>query len=149
MTPTLTLYDKPDPAVARAVHALLLAFNNTASGYEFDGQALVIGVKDHDAGEGEGKSEIIGGPWGSTSYGYLHIDMLIVPESLRRTGLGTRMMQQAEQEAIRRGCHASYLDTFDFQARGFYERLGYTVFGALEDTPPGHTRFFLRKKLTH
>lgn len=43
MTPTLTLYDKPDPAVARAVHALLLAFNNTASGYEFDGRAPIIG----------------------------------------------------------------------------------------------------------
>jgi GNAT superfamily N-acetyltransferase len=143
MTPTLTLYDKPDPAVARAVHALLLAFNNTASSYEFDGQALVIGVRDHDAHDGE----IIGGLWGSTSYGYLHIDMLIVPENRRGTGLGTRMMQQAEQEAIRRGCHGSYLDTFDFQARGFYERLGYTVFGALEDTPPGHTRFFLKKML--
>jgi GNAT superfamily N-acetyltransferase len=141
MTPTLTLLDKPDPAVARAVHGLLLAFNNTASGYEFDGQALVISVTDHDTGE------IVGGLWGSTSYGYLHIDMLIVPESLRGTGLGTRMMQQAEDEAIRRGCHGSYLDTFDFQARGFYERIGYTVFGAIEDTPPGHTRFFLRKKL--
>lgn len=57
-------------------------------------------------------------------------------------------MQQAEEEAIRRGCHGSYLDTFDFQARGFNERLGYTVFGGLEDTPPGHTRYFLRKMLT-
>jgi GNAT superfamily N-acetyltransferase len=145
MTATLTLYDKPDPAVARAVHALLLAFNNTASGYEFDGRALVIGVRDHDAGEAE--APVIGGLWGSTSYGYLHIDMLIVPESLRGTGLGTQLMQQAEEEAIRRGCHGSYLDTFDFQARGFYERLGYKVFGALEETPPGHTRYFLRKSL--
>lgn len=142
MTPTLTLLDKPDPAVARAVHALLLAFNNTASGYEFDGQALVISATDHDAGE------VIGGLWGSTGYGYLHIDMLIVPESLRGTGLGSRMMQQAEDEALRRGCHGSYLETFDFQARGFYERLGYKVFGQLEDTPPGHTRYFLKKSLS-
>ncbi|MGC2619782.1 MAG: GNAT family N-acetyltransferase, partial [Acidobacteriaceae bacterium] len=104
--------------------------------------ALVISVSDHDSGE------VIGGLWGSTSYGYLHIDMLIVPESLRGTGLGSRMMQQAEDEALRRGCHGSYLETFDFQARGFYERLGYKVFGQLEDTPPGHTRYFLKKSLS-
>lgn len=40
-----------------------------------------------------------------------------------------------------------YLDTFDFQARPFYERHGYEVFGTLDDYPPGHSRFFLRKDL--
>ncbi|MGC6728099.1 hypothetical protein ACP0GO_26835, partial [Escherichia coli] len=40
-----------------------------------------------------------------------------------------------------------WLDTYSFQARGFYEKLGYTVFGTIDDFPPGHQRFFGRKRL--
>lgn len=141
MTPTLTLLDRSDPAAAQAIHGLLLTFNNETSGYAFDGRAIVITVADPAA------NHILGGLWGSTAYGYLHIDMLVLPESLRGQGLGTRLMRKAEEEAIRRGCHGSYLETFDFQARGFYEKLGYTVFGQLEDTPPGHTRYFMKRPL--
>jgi hypothetical protein len=39
------------------------------------------------------------------------------------------------------------LDTFDFQARGFYERNGYELFGTLDDCPPGHKRYYLKKAL--
>jgi GNAT superfamily N-acetyltransferase len=141
VTPTITLLEKPDTAAAQAIHSLLLDFNNQTSGYAFDGRAVVVTVADPATGE------IIGGLWGSTAYGFLHVDMLIVPETLRRQGLGTRVMRQAEEEAVRRGCHGAYLETFDFQARGFYEKLGYSVFGQLDNTPPGHIRFFLRKSL--
>jgi GNAT superfamily N-acetyltransferase len=89
--------------------------------------------------------ELLGGLWASTNYSYLHIDLLYLPEDMRRTGLGTQLIAQAEQEAIHRGCTTAWLDTFSFQARGFYERIGYTVFGTLEDYPPGHSRFFLKK----
>jgi hypothetical protein len=57
-------------------------------------------------------------------------------------------MLKAESEAVNRGCASSWLDTFSFQARGFYEKLGYRVFGELCDNPPGHTRFFLKKSLS-
>jgi hypothetical protein len=43
----------------------------------------------------------------------------------------------AEEEAAARGCHGAWLDTFEFQARGFYERLGYTCFAELGDYPVG------------
>lgn len=56
-------------------------------------------------------------------------------------------MLRAEDEGRLRGCIGVYLDTFDFQARPFYEKLGFTVFGTLEDYPPGHRRFFLKKRL--
>ena len=56
-------------------------------------------------------------------------------------------MHEAEAEAVRRGCASAYLDTFDFQARPFYERLGYQLFGQLDDFPPGGSRYFLRKRL--
>jgi GNAT superfamily N-acetyltransferase len=67
-------------------------------------------------------------------------------DHLRGAGLGRDLIGQAERIAIRRGCHSAYLDTFSFQARGFYEALGYTLFGTL-DYPPGHQRRFLQKRL--
>ena len=53
-----------------------------------------------------------------------------------------------EAEAIRRGCKGAYLDTFSYQARPFYEKLGYEVFGTLDDYPTGHQRFYMRKRLS-
>jgi hypothetical protein len=52
-----------------------------------------------------------------------------------------------EEEATRRGCKYAYLDTLSFQARGFYEKHGYTVFGELAHFPPGHRKYFLKKDL--
>jgi GNAT superfamily N-acetyltransferase len=89
--------------------------------------------------------EILGGLWGGTYFAHLHVDLLFVPESLRRGGLGRRLMREAEEEAVRRGCRGAWLDTFSFQARGFYERLGYAAFGLIEDYPPAHSRIFLKK----
>ena len=90
---------------------------------------------------------VLGGLWGETNFAYLHVDLLFVPEALRGTGLGRQMLLQAEQEAIARGCRGAWLDTYSFQARGFYERLGYAVFGILNDYPPGQKRIFLHKVL--
>jgi hypothetical protein len=56
-------------------------------------------------------------------------------------------MSRAESEAIVRGCHHAWLDTFEFQARGFYERLGYRCFGELNDYPTGFARYFMKKAL--
>jgi hypothetical protein len=53
----------------------------------------------------------------------------------------------AETEAVARGCHSAWLDTFAFQARPFYERLGYTCFGELNDYPNGSARYFMKKTL--
>jgi ribosomal protein S18 acetylase RimI-like enzyme len=47
----------------------------------------------------------------------------------RRRGVGRELMAQAEARAVERGCHAAWLDTFSFQARSFYEKLGYGEFG--------------------
>ena len=57
----------------------------------------------------------------------------------------SEIMAMAEQEAIRRGCHGAWLDTFEFQARGFYERIGYECFGELPNYPAGFSRFFMKK----
>ena len=63
----------------------------------------------------------------------------------RGQGVGRALMGHAEAHARERECHSAWLDTF--QARGFYEALGYVPFGELEDYPPGQSRYFLRKRL--
>jgi GNAT superfamily N-acetyltransferase len=93
------------------------------------GKALVILLTDTATGD------IIGGPWGSTYLGRLQIGILFVPEALLGTGLGTRMVRMAEAEAVRRGCNGVWAQSFDLQARGFYERLGYSVIDVLDDCP--------------
>jgi GNAT superfamily N-acetyltransferase len=91
---------------------------------------------------------ILGGILAEAGRGWLHVDILWVDERLRGQGYGARLLAAAEDEGRRHGCHGVYLDTFSFQARPFYERLGYEVFGTLDDYPKGHTRYFLRKSLT-
>nr|WP_249680842.1 GNAT family N-acetyltransferase [Roseococcus pinisoli] len=89
----------------------------------------------------------LGGAIGSSYYGWLVIDLLWLPETLRGTGLGTQVMRLSEAEARARGCAGIRLDTYSFQARGFYEKLGFSLFGTLPDHPPGHTRYWLAKRL--
>jgi GNAT superfamily N-acetyltransferase len=91
---------------------------------------------------------IIGGLLGGTFWGWLRIEILWVTEGYRKQGIGQQLLQGAEHEAIRRGCHASHLETHSFQAVGFYRRRGYEVYGELQDFPCGHTKYFLRKRLS-
>jgi GNAT superfamily N-acetyltransferase len=94
-----------------------------------------------------GTGEHIGGLWAQSRWGGFHIDMLVVPEVLRGRGVGTRLMDVAEAEARRRGCDHIWLDTYNFQARPFYERLGFEVFGEIDGPAPIYPRFFMKKRL--
>ena len=93
------------------------------------------------------EGRIVGGLVADTARGLLAIDMLWLAPGYRGRGLGSRLLQAAEREARARGCLVAWLDTFDFQARPFYERHGYTVFGELDGLPNGHRRWFMRKRL--
>ncbi|AFE56332.1 MULTISPECIES: GNAT family N-acetyltransferase [Rahnella] len=89
---------------------------------------------------------------------WMYIKMLWVDETLRGKDVGTQLIREAEEEAKARGCRYSLVDTFSFQARPFYERMGYSMQMALEDyipdsrapddAPSTHTRFFLTKTLS-
>ncbi|MFZ5879019.1 MAG: GNAT family N-acetyltransferase [Chloroflexota bacterium] len=70
-------------------------------------------------------------------------DLLFIKEELRGCGYGHRLLEMAEKEARNRGAKHVFLDTFSFQAPGFYTQHGYQVFGELTDFPPGHRRYFL------
>jgi GNAT superfamily N-acetyltransferase len=98
----------------------------------------------------DAEGAVLGGLDGYTHWDWLFISHLWVVEALRGRGFGTALVRAAEQEALSRGCRNAHVDTYDFQARVFYERLGYEVFGVLDDYPAGHTRYFLhRRALDH
>jgi len=88
----------------------------------------------------------VGGLWGKIAYDWLFVELLAVPEAHRGHAYGTALMQEAERQARAQSCLGLWLDTYAFQARGFYEKLGFTVFGTLEDHPKGSRRFFLQKR---
>jgi GNAT superfamily N-acetyltransferase len=134
----ITLSDVADEAVRRAISAPLVTYNEAQAGPSGH-RPLVLTVLDTSGA-------VIGGLWGSTAYGWLYTQLLLVPKNLRSQGVGKRLMDDAETEAVKRGCQNAWVDT-QFGARPFYERLGYTVFGELADYPPGFSRSFLRKRL--
>lgn len=115
----------------------LLAFIRERAGVS--GTPLAVLVRDH-------AGAVVGGLTGRTSADWLFVELLWLPEALRGSGLGTRLMAEAEAEARRRGCIGAHLDTYDFQAPGFYRKLGYEVFGSIGDHPRGHARFWMRKR---
>jgi GNAT superfamily N-acetyltransferase len=92
--------------------------------------------------------ELAGGIVADTWGGWLAIDLVWVREDQRGTGLGSELVRRVEVRAREeRGCIGVRLDTWGFQAKPFYEKQGYTVFGVLEDYPPGETEYLLSKRL--
>lgn len=138
----LTLTDQVSDDMRKAIIGPLARFNDARVGRSSDYRPLAVLILHPET------DEILGGLWGATSYSYLHVDLLFVPEIQRRSGLGRQVLTMAEEEALRRGCHGVWLDTYSFQAKGFYEHLGYSVFGMIEDYPPNHSRIFLKKSIS-
>ncbi len=77
----------------------------------------------------------------------VYVDALWVDEKYRGKGLGSLLLNTVENIAVENGCDLIHLDTFDFQAKDFYVRHGYEVFGILENSPDGHCRYYMRKNL--
>ncbi|QGH22597.1 GNAT family N-acetyltransferase [Clostridium butyricum] len=75
----------------------------------------------------------------------LYIDVLWVKEEYRKEGLGSKILNEMEKVAKDKGCYLIHLDTFDFQAKDFYIKHGYDIFGILDECPQRHKRYFMKK----
>lgn len=135
----ITVESQPKEPERRRVIDGLVGYNESQTG-DAGYEKLTLLLRDSS-------NEVVGGLLGETYWGWLHIDILWVHESLRGRGYGGKLMAAAEREARARGCGSAFLDTFSFQALPFYERMGYEVFGELADYPPGHRRYFLKRSL--
>ena len=95
------------------------------------------------AADGSPLGGVYGWTWGGTCY----VRYLFVPEEMRRQGQGRRLMRAVEAEAKARNCRQIMLETYDFQAPGFYQKLGFDVIGGVADYPQGHRFLTLVKRL--
>jgi GNAT superfamily N-acetyltransferase len=93
------------------------------------------------------RGKLLGGLQGVVYYQWLFVANFFLSERLRGGGIGTKLIAEAERHARELGCHGVWLDTFGWQARPFYEKQGYRVFGSLPDYPTGHARWFMMKPL--
>lgn len=130
-----TLHGTPDENEERQIIDGLWRHNDHYA--PVDIQPLRITVKDES-------DNIKGGIIARTWWGGLDIQYLWVEAEYRKKGVGRELMLMAESEGVRRGCHFSYVDTFSFQACGFYKKLGYSEYGTLD----GFYRKFIRHYLT-
>ena len=89
-------------------------------------------------------NDLVGGVRGIVRMGALEIRGLWLDESQRGTGNGAKVISRLEAEAKKHGAKSALLDTYDFQAREFYEQLGYKVFGTFP-YPDGTNRYYMQK----
>jgi ribosomal protein S18 acetylase RimI-like enzyme len=132
--------EHPEAADVQVVRRGLENFNTAHTGEVPTLLPLHIFMRDDDG-------HVLGGLLGGTYWGWLLIEVLWLDESTRGQGYGRTLVTMAEQIATARGCHSVHLDTMSFQALDFYLKLGYTVFGRLDDLPKDHSRIFLKKSL--
>lgn len=137
--PGLDLTETPAKGDEAALTEAITAYNLPFAG-PGDARQFGLVLRDPDS------RAVIGGLWARPVYGLLFLEFLILAKRLRGAGIGTRLVREAEHIALSRGYGGVFLDTFSFQARPFYERLGYSVFTVIDDYPPGHCRFLMAKE---
>ena len=126
-------------AVSRAIWKGIINFNRQLAG-PLRVERTVLSARD-------GKRRLLGGLillsyWRETS-----IEVFWLAARARRAGLGSRLIQEAERRARRRGSRIIHVNTYSFQAPRFYEKQGYRRFGGISGSPRGESRYFYVKRL--
>ncbi|OLF54785.1 GNAT family N-acetyltransferase [Pseudomonas chlororaphis] len=138
--PLIVVGDALDSTFDTLLGSGLAAFNEQRVGYN-DRRPLMVELKDPTTGQ------VLGGVSGRTSLGVLFIELFYLPEELRGSGLGARLLAACEDEGRRRGCRSAVLYTLSFQAPQFYEKHGWQRFGEIPCDPVGSSRIFMSKTL--
>jgi len=129
----------PD-TVVRGLRACLEAHNEAVAGLAPDSVSFAWVVRD-------AADEMVGGLAAEARYGWLHIRLLWVNADRRGGGAGSALLDAAQRTAAAHGLLGLLTDTSSFQAPAFYTRRGFTVVGQVPDLPPGHTTYYLAKRL--
>lgn len=134
---SVALETNPDPEIRQDILVPLIA-DNEAAGGPSQSELLAVTVRDPSGA-------VVGGLWGRTGYGFLFVELLALGPA-KGHGLGRAVMELAEAEARRREMTGMWVDTFTFQAPGFYLKLGFWEYGRITGYPPGHDRIFFVKR---
>jgi ribosomal protein S18 acetylase RimI-like enzyme len=137
--PRIVFEEQPSRDDLDALRNAIDEFNRATTGFR-DDRHLAAFVRGDDG-------RMIAGLSGYTWGGYAKVEFLWIAEPHRRSGLGRRLLTAAEDEARARGCALIVLDTHDFQAPGFYVKLGYEACGRVDGTPRGSGQTWFKKSL--
>ena len=132
------LSDVADAEVEKAIRDPLVAYNLARFG-ESDKRELNITIRDDD-------NTVTGGLVGYTARGWLYVQLLFIPETMRGQGIGPKLLAMAEEEARKRGCMGAYIDTMNPDALRTYERFGFTKIGSLAPLSTGQSITWLEKR---
>jgi GNAT superfamily N-acetyltransferase len=134
------VFDPYAPADLRNIVQTIVDNHNVESTRQAEWYPVAFFLRDEHG-------EVLGGLLGDIWAAWLHVRTLAVAASAQGHGFGRELMKRAELYVVVRGCTDAFLDTFSFQARPFYEKLGYRVFGMLEKHPAGREHYFMTKQL--
>ncbi|CAN7409171.1 GNAT family N-acetyltransferase [Agrobacterium genomosp. 3] len=132
------LSDVADAEAEKAIRDPLVAYNLARFG-ESDKRDLNITIRDDE-------NTVTGGLVGYTGRGWLYVQLLFVPETMRGQGTAAKLLAMAEEEARKRGCMGAYIDTMNPDALRTYERYGFTRIGSLGPLSSGQSITWLEKR---
>lgn len=92
--------------------------------------------------------KLIGGAIGFVEFNWYFLDLLYIDEEYRNRNIGTNLIKEIEKFALEEHLTGVRMETWNFQAKGFYEKNGYSVFGEIKDCPPGTIDYHLKKSLS-
>ncbi|MCZ7480288.1 GNAT family N-acetyltransferase [Rhizobium rhizogenes] len=132
------LSDVADADAEKAIRDPLVAYNIARFG-ESDKRELNITIRDDE-------NAVTGGLVGYTGRGWLYVQLLFVPETMRGKGTAAKLLAMAEEEARKRGCTGAYIDTMNPDALRTYQRYGFTRIGSLGPLSSGQSITWLEKR---
>ncbi len=130
---------EPAPEDFQVLSKGMLAYH-ASKGHTRKSEKYFIFLKDE-------KGRVLGAVIVTFLWNGMEIDSLWVDETIRGKGWGRKLMEAVEKEGVKRGCTVAYTNTFPWQAPEFYEKIGYSLYGKLEDFPKGSYLSYYSKKL--